>query len=329
MKDITFDNPAYLNEYITYLRVIKGSAERTVEAYCGDIRLFLKYIKMTKMSLPKDTEFENISIADIPIEILDNLNLTDIYGFLNYVSKDRENSAVTRSRKASSLKSFFKYLTTKTSYLKKNPVKDLEMPSLKKGLPHFLTLDQSIEMLKNAGSGEYAERDYCIITLFLNCGMRLSELVGMNIQSFNLNERTLKLLGKGNKERMIYLNDACIDAISRYLESREQPQSEPNALFLSRNGKRISKRRVQQIVENTLKAAGLDGQGLSTHKLRHTAATLMYRNGVDTLVLKDVLGHKSISTTEIYTHISDENLKKASESSPLSNIKIKKSPDSK
>ena len=328
INNISVEAPLYLNEYITYMRVIKGSAERTVQAYYGDICLFLKYIKMTKLSVPSDTLFENIIINDIPIETLDSLSLADIYGFLNYVSKDRENSSVTRARKASALKSFFKYLTVKTSYLKKNPVKDLEMPSLKKRLPHFLTLEQSLEMLKNSSlSGDDSIRNYCIITLFLNCGMRLSELVGMNIQSINFKDRTLKLLGKGNKERMIYLNDACIDALKKYINSREQPQNEPNALFISRNGKRISKRRVQQIVEDTLKASGLDGQGLSTHKLRHTAATLMYRNGVDTLVLKDLLGHQSIATTEIYTHISDENLKQAAESSPLSRVIMNKKPE--
>ncbi|MBQ5315189.1 MAG: tyrosine recombinase XerC [Oscillospiraceae bacterium] len=327
INNISIECPYYINEYVTYLRVIKGSSERTVQAYYGDICLFLKYIKMTKLSVPSDTLFEDIIISDIPIETLDNLSLTDIYGFLNYVSKDRENSSVTRARKASALRSLFKYLTTKTSYIKKNPVKDLEMPSLKKRLPHFLTLEQSLEMLKNSSSGDNSERDYCIITLFLNCGMRLSELVGMNIQSINFKDRTLKLLGKGNKERMIYLNDACIDALKKYINSREQPQNEPNALFISRNGKRISKRRVQQIVEDTLKASGLDGQGLSTHKLRHTAATLMYRNGVDTLVLKDLLGHESIATTEIYTHISDENLKQAAESSPLSRVIMNKKPE--
>ena len=216
INNISVDAPLYVNEYVTYLRGIKGSSERTVQAYYGDISLFLKYIKMTKLSVPSDTLFENIVINDIPVETLDSLSLTDIYGFLNYVSKDRENSSVTRARKASALKSFFKYLTVKTSYLKKNPVKDLEMPSLKKRLPHFLTLEQSLEMLKNSSSGDDSERNYCIITLFLNCGMRLSELVGMNIQSINFKDRTLKLLGKGNKERMIYLNQACVDALEKY-----------------------------------------------------------------------------------------------------------------
>lgn len=318
------DMPPYMSEFIMYLRVVKGLSERTIEGYYIDLRLFLKYVKLTRLGLPITTEFSTLTISDIPVEYLQSLSQGDIYAFLNFVSTDRSNAAATRARKVSSLKSFFKYLTIKSSYLQKNPVKDIELPSLKKGLPHFLTLEQSIELLKSVNSTNI-DRDYCIITLFLNCGMRLSELVGINKQDINLHERTLRLLGKGNKERIIYINDACISAVENYLSSREQPLTEPNALFLSRNNKRISKRRVQQIVEDTLRAAGLDHQGLSTHKLRHTAATLMYQHGnVDTLVLKEVLGHKSISTTEIYTHVSSDKMKSAADNSPLSNVIIKK-----
>ena len=143
-----------------------------------------------------------------------------------------------------------------------------------------------------------------------------------DLNDIDFTEKRIKLLGKGNKERIIYLNDACIDSIKEYVNSRENPPNEPHALFLSRLKKRISKRRVQQIVENTLKSADLDGLGYSTHKLRHTAATLMYQHGnVDTLVLKEILGHESIVTTEIYTHISNKDLQKATDSSPLANIK--------
>ncbi len=316
------DIPPYLGEYITYLRVVKGSGERTIEAYYTDLRVFFRYLKMTKMN--DTTDFDEITISDVPISVLKDFTLNDAYMFLDYISRNRSNSARTRARKVSAVKGLFKFLTVKTSYLEKNPVKDLELPSLKKSLPHFLTLEQSIDLLKSVNSTNI-ERDYCIITLFLNCGMRLSELVGINHQDINFTERTLRLLGKGNKERIIYLNDACITAIRQYTPTREQPRSEPDALFLSRNGKRISKRRVQQIVEDSLKAAGLDKKGLSTHKLRHTAATLMYQHGnVDTLVLKEVLGHKSISTTEIYTHVSDSLMKNAADSSPLANVSVSK-----
>ena len=315
------DCPFYLNEYLFYIKVIKGRAERTIEAYYTDLRLFLRYLKLTNCNLPSDTDFETISINDVPVELLKQFTLNDAIEFLYFTSNERDNNPATRARKASSIKSFFKYLTTNTTILDKNPVKDLEMPSLKKALPRFLTLEESIELLKSINSSNPL-RDYCIITLFLNCGMRLSELVNLNVNDINTTERTMRLLGKGNKERIIYINNACIDAINDYKISRENPKSEPNALFLSKFNKRISKRRVQQIVEDSLNAAGLDNKGLSTHKLRHTAATLMYQHGnVDTLVLKEVLGHKSIATTEIYTHVSNEKMKNAADSSPLSNVK--------
>ncbi|MBE6838186.1 MAG: tyrosine recombinase XerC [Ruminococcus sp.] len=315
--------PPYLGEYITYLRVVKGRGERTIEAYYTDLRMFLRYLKKTKLG--DNSEFDEIDISDVPISVIQDFTLNDAYVFLDYVSRNRSNAATTRARKVSSLKGFFKFLSVKTTYLTKDPIKNLELPSLKKGLPHFMTLEQSIDFLKSVNSNNI-ERDYCIITLFLNCGMRLSELVGINRQDISFTERTLRLLGKGNKERVIYINDACISAIQNYISSREQPKSEPDALFISRNGKRISKRRVQQIVEDTLKAAGLDKQGLSTHKLRHTAATLMYQHGnVDTLVLKEVLGHKSISTTEIYTHVSNKLLQNAADNSPLANVDMTKS----
>lgn len=195
-------------------------------------------------------------------------------------------------------------------------------------LPKFLTLDESINLLENMNVEDpYYLRDYCIVTLFINCGMRLSELVGLNIQDINLDERSMRLLGKGNKERIIHINDACADAIVTYLPSRKPSPKEHDALFLSKQGSRLCNRRVEQIVDNALRDSNLDNRGLSTHKLRHTAATLMYQHGnVDTLMLKEILGHKSISTTEIYTHVSNEGLKKAMDASPLANIKNKKKP---
>lgn len=313
--------PGYLNEYLFYMKVIKGRAERSVEAYYTDLRVFLRFLRLKNESID-EKDFDNLSIRDVPIEYIKKFTLNDAIEFLYYTSDKRHNSPATRARKASALKSFFKYLAKNTDYIEKDPVKDLEMPSLKKALPKYLTLEQSLDMLSNISADDpMALRDFCILTLFLNCGMRLSELVGLNINDINLTEQTMRLLGKGNKERIIYMNNACIDAIQKYRATVIQPQGE-NALFLSKQHKRISKRRVQQIIENALKTVGLDGQGLSTHKLRHTAATLMYQHGnVDTLVLKEILGHKSIVTTEIYTHISNENLKNAAGSSPLANVK--------
>lgn len=321
MKIDKSENPDFLNDYILYLRIVKNCSQRTVDEYYADIRLFLKYIRVMKDDSYSQESIATVSISELNISLLKGLTLHDIYEYEFYLADERDNNERSRARKTSALKSFFNYLTNNVHLLENNPTINIEMPSHKKSIPKFLSLEESLKMLSSINS-DNPIRDYCIITLFLNCGMRLSELVGINKNDIDFTEKRIKLLGKGNKERIIYLNDACIDSIKEYVNSRENPPNEPHALFLSRLKKRISKRRVQQIVENTLKSADLDGLGYSTHKLRHTAATLMYQHGnVDTLVLKEILGHESIVTTEIYTHISNKDLQKATDSSPLANIK--------
>jgi len=315
--------PHYLNEFFTYQRVVKLKAERTLESYYIDLRLFLRYVKLTKGNINPDIPINEIIISDIPLEMIKNFTKLDVLNYLGYVATDRQNTAKTRHRKLASLKVFYKCLHRDLNLIPDNPTKDVDYPKMHEHLPKFLTLDDSIKLLENMNDEDpFYFRDYCIITLFINCGMRLSELVGLNLQDINLDERSMRLLGKGNKERIIHINDSCADAIIRYLAERKHSELEPNALFLSNRGTRITNRRVQQIVENALKDSNLDNQGYSTHKLRHTAATLMYQHGnVDTLILKEILGHKSISTTEIYTHISNDSLKAAMDASPLANIK--------
>ena len=315
------DCPSYLSDFLFHLKVVKARGERTVEAYYIDIRTFLRYLKLSNNLVPPETPLNEITIKDIPIELLQKFTLNNAYEFLYYTSSDLNNTTTTRARKTSALKQFFNFLHKKAGLLQTNPLIDLEIPAVKNKLPKYLTLEDSIELLTKV-EGENSERNYCILTLFLNCGMRLSELVGLNFKDINIQNRTMRLLGKGNKERIIYINDACVSALSNYYKVRPVNPKEPNAVFLSKQKTRISKRRVQQIVEESLFAAGLDNKGVTTHKLRHTAATLMYQHGhVDPLVLKEILGHKSIATTEIYTHLSNENMKKAAESSPLANVK--------
>lgn len=324
MKIDKSENPDFLNDYIFYLKVVKGRSQRTIDEYYLDIRMFLRYIRMVKEDKYSDFNIEDIPIRDFDVNILKSLKLSDIYAYEFFLADERNNENFARARKTSAIRSLFTYLTKNVNVLEENPVNDIEMPAVKKALPKYLSLEESIRLLANINS-DYPQRDYCILTLFLNCGMRLSELVGLNINHIDLKERRMRLLGKGNKERIVYINDACINAISDYLDVREDSPIEPNALFLSKFKKRISKRRVQQIVEKCLKDASLDGMGYSTHKLRHTAATLMYQHGnVDTLVLKEILGHASISTTEIYTHIANKDLKNAADNSPLANLKKKK-----
>lgn len=317
--------PDFLNDYILYLSMSKSLSPRTVEEYYLDIRLFLQYILMMKdkryLTLD-ETEMQKIPIVDFPVSMLDTIKLQDLYEFLYYVTESRENHDRARGRKVSAIKSLFHYLYVNKQDIHQNPTEYLELPSLKMALPKYLTLEQSKTLLESMDTS-YPERDYCIITLFLNCGLRLSELVALNVSNINLKETKMRVFGKGRKERMVYLNHACIEALKNYLEVRKEMKNsaEEPALFLSKRCTRISKRRVQQIVEDALQRAGLSGQGYSTHKLRHTAATLMYQYGnVDALTLKEILGHKSTSTTEIYTHLSSSILQDAADHSPLANL---------
>ena len=314
-------NPEFLNSYLIHIKVVKMLSERTIQEYYLDTRLFLKYYY--NMYHDNCADIESVDISKMTEAELQRISVSDIYNFIFYTADERHNADRARYRKLSSLRSFFKYLTKVAHILKEDPTKDIEVPVPKAGLPKFLSLNESLRLLEASDSLD-SLRDYCIITLFLNCGMRLSELVGINISDIDFYEKRLKVLGKGNKERMVYLNSACMSALERYLVLRKENKkaaAEP-ALFISNQNKRISKRRVQQIVENTLRSAGLDGKGITTHKLRHTAATLMYQYGdADVLTLKELLGHASVSTTEIYTHLSDDNVRSAVESNPLANVK--------
>lgn len=316
--------PEFLLDYIFYITVTKGLSKRTVQEYYLDIRLFLKYLRM--MMDPACDNISNINdimIKDMNVSLLNEVRLQTLYEFLYYTEEERDNQTSTRSRKTSALKSFFGFLYHNQGCIDQDPTDRLELPKKKKkSLPKFLTLEQSRKLLESIDTA-YFERDYSMITLFLNCGVRLSELVGLNITDLLLDECQMRVLGKGNKERMVFLNEACMSALIQYLEVRKNMSSEitDKALFLSKRHTRISKRRVQQIVENSLSAAGLSGLGYSAHKLRHTAATLMYQYGnVDALTLKEVLGHASTSTTEIYTHLTNENVRSATESSPLADF---------
>lgn len=321
------DCPRALRDYLFYLQTIKGRSERTVDGYYIDLRTFFRFLNRYKGLVPSDMPFSEISISNVDIGLLRGVTLSDVYEFLHYVSTERGNHPAARSRKVSSIKNFFHYLTNKMGLLEVNPVVELEVPALKKSLPKYLTLEQCLALLKSV-TGEFLERDFCIVTLFLNCGMRLSELVGIDVN--DISDHTVRLLGKGNKERIVYLSDACLAAIQGYRETRNSYPVSPahkNAFFLTRRGTRISARRVQQIIEENLKRAGLDNLGFSTHKLRHTAATVMYQYGnVDIRVLQTILGHANLGTTEIYTHVSNRQMEQAAQSTPLSKVSPKKRP---
>ena len=321
------ENPEFLNEYLVHMKIVKLLAVRTIEEYYTDIRLFLRYVYENNHNT--GNPIEEISIRDMTISEIRKITISDIYNFIYYTSDERQNKDRARYRKISSLRSFFKYLVKVAHLIDSDPTKDLDVPVPKASLPKFLSLNESLRLLETADTAD-SRRDYCIITLFLNCGMRLSELVGIDIKDIDFYENRLKVLGKRSKERMVYLNDACVDALQKYLairKSNPKAADEP-ALFISNQNRRISKRRVQQIVEETLQKAELDGKGITTHKLRHTAATLMYQYGdADVLTLKELLGHENIATTEIYTHLNSEAVRSAVENNPLSKVKSDKAKD--
>lgn len=315
--------PELVQEYLTYLEAVKGQSELTVLEYASDLRTFFRYVKRQKQMLPNDLPDDQIDLRDIDLDFLRCVKLNDAYMYLIYCKNERHNNEATRARKVIAIRRFYYYICEKCGYLNENPMKTLDTPKIKKSQPKFLTLEES-EKLLSVIDGKYKERDYAIITLFLNCGLRLSELVSINYNDIR-DDGALVITGKGNKERMIYLNQACINAVATYMKVRPREGVKDRALFLSSRNNRISPKTVQHLVYMYLDKAGLGDRGLSVHKLRHTAATLMYRQGhVDLLVLKEILGHENLGTTEIYTHIADDAVQKAIRSNPLSKEKMKK-----
>lgn len=313
-----------LDKYMGYMQSIKGRSPLTMKEYRYDLVMFFRFIKKHKNNLPQNIPLNEVAIDDIDAEFIKKIDINDFYSFITYISLQRKGSPATRARKIASLKSFFHYLKTKVRLINEDPTIELESPKQVRRLPKYLTLEESKRLLSSASDNNktFSNRDYCILTLFLNCGMRLSELVKINVK--DIQEESIKVLGKGAKERTIYLNSACISSLDLWLADRERlnNKKDADALFISRMGSRISAKQVQVLVKNYLKSSGVDSKRYSTHKLRHTAATLMYKYGkVDIRALQQILGHESISTTEIYTHVDSEQLHNAVESNPLANIK--------
>lgn len=321
------DAPQVLRDFLIYHETIRGHSKATVDEYYLDLRTFFRFLKLSRGLVPRTAEFEEISISDVDVSFVAAVTLTEVYDFLAYLSRDRIKqansqepeyglSAASRARKISAIRSFFKYLTVKAKLLDENPVQDLDSPKIPKTLPRYLTLEESQRLLL-AVDGKNKERDYCILCIFLNCGLRISELVGLNVSDYR--GESLRVVGKGNKERTVYLNDACRDAIDNYLSVRKLlVPPRVTAMFLSNRRARMSCDSVQVMVKKNLTKAGLDASLYSTHKLRHTAATLMLQNGVDVRTLQEVLGHENLNTTQIYTHIDNAELRTAAEANPLS-----------
>ena len=323
------DAPQVLRDFLVYHETIRGHSKNTVDEYYLDLRTFFRFLKLSRGMVPRSTELDDILISDIDVPFIAKVTLAEVYDFLAFLSRDRikqPNSAEpefgltasSRARKIASIRSFFKYMTVKAKLLDENPVQDLDSPKLPKTLPRYLTLEESQRLL-SAVDGSNKERDYCILCIFLNCGLRISELVGMNVNDYRGDN--LRVIGKGNKERTVYLNDACRAALDAWLDVRRNlAPARVSAMFLSNRRTRISVDSVQVLVKKYLKKAGLDASLYSTHKLRHTAATLMLQNGVDVRTLQEVLGHENLNTTQIYTHIDNAELRTAAAANPLSHF---------
>lgn len=316
-------NSNLIDDFLDYMKATKGASENTVKEYYYDLRMFVRFIKRRKGLVDSSIDFDDIPIEDINAELFESVTKQDIYAYNAFLERERKISNRSKFRKISSIRSFYNYLHSKIDIIKVNPVIDIDMPKVEKTLPVYLSLEQSLNLLKTIENSKlkavYKKRDYAIVTLFLNCGMRLSELAGINISHVQ-EDNTLKVIGKGNKERIIYLNQACIYAINEYLKLR--PQIEDDAMFLSMRQQRMSNRSIQHMIEKHMKNSGLDTNKYSVHKLRHTAATLLYEYGnADIRSLQEILGHESVNTTEIYTHVNKKALKKMVASNPLAGIK--------
>ena len=327
--------PTLVREYASYKSAIQNCSEKTVSEYLLDLRTFFRFLIARDKKISQDTEdFEKIDIRAVDLDYIKNITTEDIYEFLLYSDNVRGNHASARSRKLSAIKGFFKYLTVKRMMLEENPAANIESPKHAKALPKYLTLEESIELLeavRNDKNSENRVRDYAIITLFLNCGMRVSELAGIDINDVDRFLRSMTVTGKGNKQRIIYLNDACREALGDYMTERlseKYVKCTTKALFLSKREQRISVKTVQWIVYKYLDMAGLESKHYSVHKLRHTAATLMYQTGnVDVRVLKDILGHEQLNTTQIYTHVSNRSMEEAMSQNPLASRKSTENDD--
>lgn len=335
MANYRTDAPMVIKDFLRFQKRNKDHSDKTIDEYFFDLRTFFRFIKMDRGAVPTDTPFDEIDISDVNLELIKGITKVDINSYVDYLRSDRivnegsiketqGLSAAATQRKVACLKSFFAYYYETLNKLDRDPTLGVIVPKIKKTLPKYLTENESFRLL-DAVKGINEERDYCILLLFLASGIRVSEIVGINVQDVSRareekDSSFLKIVGKGKKERQVFLSPACVEAIEDYLAVREQKyapeKGHEHALFLSRKHARMSVDAVQDMVKKTMLAAGLNPY--SPHKLRHTAATLMLQNGVDVRTLQEVLGHASLSTTQIYTHVDADALRTASRANPLS-----------
>ncbi len=330
MAIILSEYPKLIVEFASYKQTIQGCSPKTVSEYLFDLRTFCRYLILTRRGdKPTPEIMRETPFAHLELDFFASVTTYEIYEFMLYTDSTRGNGNSAKSRKLCAIRMFYKYLTVKRGLLENSPAANIESPKQKRQLPKHLSVEESVSLLtsvqEDTDSSSRA-RDYAILTLFLNCGLRLSELCGIRFGDMDPQLRSMRVTGKGAKERVVYLNDACKEALTAYLPIRRAMKAKPgatDALFISRQGKQISVKTVQWMVKKYLTAAGLEYKHYSTHKLRHTAATLMYQTGkVDIRVLKDILGHEQLTTTQIYTHVSDKGMENAMAENPLAAVSI-------
>lgn len=315
------DAPEILMEFLEYHSTVRGHSDQTVAAYYLDLKILFRFLKRRRRLVAPDIPFSEIDITDVDIGFIKTIKIEELYRYQSFSPEMMQTSsslsASSRCRRTSSVKSFFKYLTVKRHLLDYDVCQELDMPKRQASLPRYLE-EAECEALLNACDGPFGLRDYCILMVLLSCGLRVSELVSLN--TTDIFEDHLRVIGKGNKERVVFFAEGCREAIDDYLMVRNPeklPPQDQNALFISRENRRIGVRSVQMMLDKKLKLAGLDASRYSPHKLRHTAATLMLKNGVDTRALQEVLGHSNLNTTQIYTHLDNAALREAARANPI------------
>ncbi|MEG0450110.1 MAG: tyrosine recombinase XerC [Lysinibacillus sp.] len=312
--------PKLMKDFLVYLTTIKGKSQRTRKEYEYDLALFFRFHLAMQNDYPIE-EIASIDISIITIEDIQTISLEDLYSFMEYCEVQRGNSASARARKVATLKSFFKYIKGKRRLLDENPADELETPKIGRKKPIYMNMEEATQFIEGIAVNKATPRNYCIMMFFLNLGIRVTELCHLNTTS--IQGRYLTVVGKGNKERTVFLNDSCVQALENYRKdgcyTYRGAGDEP--LFISQKGTRLTRQTIAKIVKNINKQSGLCKEHLTPHKLRHTSATMMYKAGADIRSLQHILGHSSVATTQIYTHIEDEALQHVIENNPFNIVK--------
>lgn len=316
-----YNNPRILDNFLNYMLNVRGCSINTIKAYNSDLIDFFTFIKEYLQI--------QVNIREITIFILFQIKEADIYAYMTYLNFNKNNNPYTRQRKITALKSFYKWIIQRYSIASsvENPVKNISSIKKVQRIPKHLNLEQAkkIQTIFNLSNSKFPLRNNTIISLFLSTGMRISELININLGDIDFKNSSIRVIGKFNKERLVYMNTYCKKQVLKYLKQRNIDLNNINKqepLFINYHKKqRIGIDGVENIVENAYKLMGLDNMGYTAHTLRHTAATLIYQYvKQDIFLLKEMLGHKVIQSSQIYTYVYDERVQESVNKNPLNNF---------